>query len=78
MPHVSQPRLTQGRPKPGDQKLIERTDSFDLPAVQGQIDFVGSVTENHFVVGTTVGMVMVFDLLTLNPVKTLVKKGLSI
>ena len=77
-PRKSQSKPAQKGPKPGEQNLIERTESLDMPEVQGQIDFVGSVGDNHFVVGSTVGMVIVFDMLTLAPVKTLVQEGLSV
>lgn len=64
--------------KPKEPPLIEYTGTIELPEMRGQVDYLASIDNDTFIVGSTVGQVAVYSSLENKMIKLLINEGLSV
>ena len=64
--------------KPKEGPLIEYTGAIELPELRGQVDYLASIDNDTFIVGTTIGQVAIYNSTENKLVKMLINEGLSV
>ena len=64
--------------KPKEGPLIEYTGAIELPELRGQVDYLASIDNDTFIVGTTIGQVAIYNSTENKLTKMLINEGLSV